>query len=159
MNQEFENLARNILIDCDVLNQLPVNLSEIAKVNNIDIFYVDLPDDVSGAIKFDQQSNKFKILIKKTLTRTRQRFTLAHELAHYFLEKDLLRNTDLHIDVLYRRENEAESHIDYFAGALLMDRSVVEDLYSVTQSISSLASAFGVSESAMRMRLKSLGII
>ena len=159
MQNKLEVMAKNILIDCDMLNKLPVNLLEIARINNIDVYYKELPDDVSGAIKYDKNTQKFKIIIKSSLPRTRQRFTLAHELSHYFLNKDTLMSEELHIDTLYRKDTESETNIDYLAGAILINKELVEDLYSITTSISSLANAFLVSESAMRVRLIVLGIL
>lgn len=159
MRKKLERLAQEILVDNDMLNQLPVNLLEIARSNNIEVYYTDLPDDVSGAIKYDKEKSTFKIVIKASLPRVRQRFTLAHELAHYFLEKELLQNFELHIDTLYRKDSESETNIDYLAGALLMDKDLLQDLYEINPSISDLAKVFVVSESALRVRLSVLGII
>lgn len=159
MRRKLERLAQEILVDNDMLSQLPVNLLEIAHSNNIEVYYTELPDDVSGAIKYDKEQNKFKIIIKASLPRVRQRFTLAHELAHYFLEKELLQNSELHIDTLYRKDSESETNIDYLAGALLMDKDLLQDLYEINPSIYELAKVFVVSESALRVRLSVLGII
>ena len=158
MKKKLERLAQEILVDNDMLNQLPVNLLEIARSNNIEVYYTELPDDVSGAIKYDKESNNFKIVVKNSLSIVRQRFTLAHELAHFFLQKELLQNSELHIDTLYRKDSESETNIDYLAGALLMNKDLLQDLYEINPSISSLAKVFAVSESALRVRLSVLGI-
>lgn len=159
MENKLEKLAEQILIDSDMFNRLPVNILEIARINDIEVYYKELPEDVSGAIKYDKERDKFKIIIKNSLPRTRQRFTLAHELAHYFLHRDLLMSEELHMDTLYRKDTDCETNIDYLAGALLISKELVEDLYSITPSISTLAHAFMVSESAMRVRLRVLGIL
>lgn len=159
MREDLERFAQQILVDNDMLNQLPVNLLEIARLNNIEVYYKALPDDVSGAIKYDKEQNRFRIIIKDSLPKARQRFTLAHELAHYFSERELLQNSELHIDTLYRRDSTSETNIDYLAGALLMNRDSLEELYEINPSIYELAKVFGVSESALRVRLSILGII
>lgn len=156
----LETMAKDILLTNDML-KLPVNLSEIAKNNNIDVFLSELPKGVSGAIRYNENKNKFEILLDENESYVRQRFTLAHELAHFFLEKNTLEKTkDIHFDTLYRKEkNPEEREVEYLAGALLMDRSLLERLYNINPSISLLAKTFLVSESALTVRLMVLGLI
>ena len=160
INMKLEEQANSILVAHDML-KLPVDLIKIASDNNIDVYYRTLPNGVSGAIKYDEEEKKFKILIEKNESRNRQRFTLAHELAHYFLMKDSLEmNQEIHIDTCYRKEkNSTESDVDYLAGALLMDKTLLERAYQITPSVKQLAQLFGVSESAMTVRLMKLGLM
>lgn len=44
-----------------------------------------LPDTVSGIIGFFPEKSGFVILVNNTKSPTRQYFTIAHELGHYFL--------------------------------------------------------------------------
>ena len=39
MRRKLERLAQEILVDNDMLSQLPVNLLEIAHSNNIEVYY------------------------------------------------------------------------------------------------------------------------
>lgn len=158
--QQMENMANDILVKSDML-KLPVDLIAIANSNNIEVYNVELPNGISGAIKYNEESEKFQILIEKRHSKNRKRFTLAHELAHYFLQgEELLKNKDLHFDTLYRRDfNSAETQVDYLAGALLMDKDMLTKLYNINNSIKVLAKLFGVSESAMTVRLMKLGLI
>ena len=93
------------------------------------------------------------------MPKTRQRFTLAHELSHYFLHNSLLKSEEIYIDTLYRNNNIKEEQVDYLAGALLIEENMVRELYKLNPSISELATLFGVSDSAMKVRLEILGVL
>lgn len=156
----LEKKASDILFENDML-KLPVDLIKIADNYNIDVYYKELPDGISGAIKYDIKDEKFKILLDKNESKKRMRFTLAHELAHYFLAQDELKNNqEIHFDTLYRKSTDNNEYkVDYLAGALLMDKEILEKVYKVIPSISTLAKVFDVSDSAMTVRLMKLGII
>lgn len=157
---ELEKRANNILVENDML-KLPVDLIKIADNYNIDVYYKELPDGISGAIKYDIKDEKFKILLAKNESKKRTRFTLAHELAHYFLaQEELKNNQEIHFDTLYRKSTDNnEWEVDYFAGALLMDKELLERAHKEISSISTLAKVFDVSDTAMTVRLIKLGLI
>lgn len=158
INMELERKAIDILANNDML-KLPVNLSQIAINNNIDVYCGHLPDDISGAIRYNHTKNKFEILIEESENYTRQRFTLAHELAHFFLEKDKIKATGMSFDTLYRHnKNPEEGEVEYLAGAILMNKDILERLYKINPSIGKLAETFKVSASAMTVRLQVLGL-
>ena len=160
INNNIEIKANDILVKNDML-KIPVDLITIAHNNDIEVYHKCLPDSVSGAIRYNKDTKKFQILIDDGETENRQRFTLAHELAHYFLEKEkLLCGEEIHFDTQYRKSTTPrEAEVDYLAGALLMDKSLVTKLYNIYPSVSLLAKTFNVSESAMTMRLMMLGLI
>lgn len=159
INERLENMAKDILIANDML-KLPVNLTEIAKNNNIEIYVSELPREISGAIRYNKDKNNFEILVQEKDSFLRQRFTVAHELAHFFLQKDLLTaSEEIHIDTLYRKEkNEQEREMDYLAGAILMNKEIIIRLYKINQSTRDLADACNVSEAAMSVRLSILNL-
>lgn len=160
INTRLEQQANDILITNDML-RLPVDLIKIAKNNEIEVYYQELPKDISGSIRYNEEKKKFQILVEKNEPEYRQRFTLAHELAHFFLEgQELLCNQEIHFDPKYRRDkNPTEARANYLAGALLMDRDMLTTLYGVNKSIPVLARTFNVSESAMTQRLIKLGLM
>lgn len=160
VDMKLEREANNILLDNNML-KVPVDLIEIANNNGIEVYYEKLPNDISGAIRYNDNKKRFQILIEETEPSYRQRFTLAHELAHYFLEgKKLLCNQEIHFDTRYRKDrNQSECRADYFASALLMDKDSLEKLYGICQSVPALARTFDVSESAMKRRLIKLGLL
>ncbi len=70
---------------------------------------------------------------------------------------------DIHIDILYRTEKtqeeiQREREVDYFAGTLLMNRTLLEKIRK-NYTIKELAELFEVSTSAMTVRLDILGIL
>lgn len=166
INKELEELATQILLDNDMLYKTPVGIIQIAKNYGINVYEGELNNEVSGAIRYNEKNKKFEILANKNNIWTRKRFTVAHELGHYFLHQDMLKDSDVHIDTLDRatikvdeKTKEQEKEVDYLAGALLMNRIVLEKLIEDNYTIEELAEIFDVSSSAMTVRLDILGLL
>ena len=158
INENLESLTSNILLNND-LYKIPVNILKIAKANDIAVYKADLEKKILGAIRYDKESKKYTILLNEKQTHEQQRFTLAHELGHFFLHKEILESNELHVDIMYKIEDEQEAEVDYFAGALLMNRLLLEKMYEKNPSIRDLAEMFEVSISVMTIRLDILGLI
>ena len=161
----LEELTTQILVDNDMLYKVPVDVVEIANAYEINVYVANLNNEISGAIRYNQETKKFEILVNKNNAEVRQRFTIAHELGHYFLHREILKNKEVHIDALYRSETqtdittkEQEKEVDYFAGALLMNRMVIDKL-NENYTVAELAKILKVSSSAMAVRLDILGIL
>lgn len=122
---------------------------------------------VSGAII--KNNDEVRILINSGESSRRQRFTIAHELGHYFLghldsEKgqyiDLARNS-------LTSKSPKEADAEEFASSLLMDEDEVKERYKMTASIGMsnsqvinlLSDIFVVSKAAAYTRLSNLGLI
>ena len=161
---EFEELTENILINNDMF-KVPVDVVKIAKLNSIKVYEGNLDKSVSGAIRYNKEKNYFEILVNKNDTRQRKRFTIAHEIGHFFLHKEILMSDEIHIDIMYRMPNEDEEQkrrekdVDYFAGALLMNKTLLTKMYNENNTITELAEIFDVSVSAMTVRLDILGLL
>ncbi len=170
--QSIELLAHDILEAYDICT-LPVDPIIIANNLGIKVYAEDYKpfngDIVSGAIvKYEDES--IEIFVNKDDSYERQRFTIAHELAHYFMH---LQNTpkfekvDMHRTTGYSTNMPEEVEANNFAAALLMDKNMVIEKFmltknfkfSVSKSIEYLADIFGVSKSAMQYRLINLGLI
>ena len=81
-------------------------------------------------------------MIEKRENFKRQRFTVAHELAHYFLQRNA---SEIHYDMLYRKTyTHEEEEVDYLASAILMKENMLKKLYKLNLSIEALAEIFGV---------------
>lgn len=159
IKQEIEELTSDILLKNDMF-KVPVDIIQLASNYNIDVYKQDLGKGISGAIRYDDKSQTFSILLNQAESQKRQRFTLAHELGHYFMHRDILISDVIHIDTLYRMPAESEKEVDYFAGALLMNKTLVEKAYKEgITSIAELSETFKVSESAMTVRLDILGLL
>lgn len=89
---------------------------------------------------------------------TRQRFTIAHELAHCCLHND--QNNFKHIEFETENKDKCEQDAGIFSGELLVPLNKLEEAYRELTYISSpiLASKFGVSISFMETWLNQLGI-
>lgn len=167
-NENLEEITSKILFDSDMY-KIPVSVLEIAQANDIKVYAGDLDKNISGAIRYNKENDKFEILINKNDSKARQRFTIAHELGHFFLHQDFLKKEEIHVDIMYRindkkgneqeKQKAREREVDYFAGALLMNETLLKRLYKKCNSIQELAETFNVSVSAMTVRLDILGLL
>lgn len=163
MNYNLEDFTSDLLIQNDMY-KIPVDLIKLASNFNIEVYQSDLGNKISGAIKYEKEEGKYRILINEKDSESRKRFTIAHELGHYFLHSNILKSDEILVDTLYRMKSEKddkerEMEADYFAGALLMNKKLLEKMYEKDYSITSLAQIFEVSESAMTVRMDILGLI
>lgn len=165
LREDIEEITSEILMNSDMY-KIPVDVIAIANSNDIKVYEGDLDKKISGAIRYNKEDDIFEILVNKNDVSTRQRFTIAHELGHYFLHRDFLRCEELHVDIMYRtmsniniKDREREKEVDYFAGALLMNRMLLEKMYNENNSIQELSDMFDVSVSAMTVRLDVLGLL
>ena len=95
-----------------------------------------------------------------TLSR-RLRFTLAHEIAHYVLHRDLMGGVGLIDDALYRSKLGAwyERQANRMAADILMPAALVRGLYrGGMRSLAFSSETLDVSDAAVRIRLSELGL-
>ena len=151
---------------------IPFPFEEIANDRgDLDIFLADLHDvspgeSVSGLILFREQEEKFKIIVDQNKPENRRYFTIAHELGHYFLHKDPLKEKQFAIDgdpTLYRSDNGLtsieETQANHFAASLLMPEARVEEVWRKVRRVERCAKFFNVSVSAMGIRLEILNLV
>lgn len=141
----------------------PIDPVGIARAHSIAVFEARFPDgDVSGMLRWEQ--GKSQILVNVDHAYTRKRYTVAHELGHYFLHGKS-EFVDRVLD-FYRHgpdkeapspsSKRAECQANQFAAALLMPADMVKAAYLVTRNVEQLASMFNVTETAMNFRLAGL---
>ncbi len=141
----------------------PVDITALANDLGLPVYETeDLPVGVSGKIEVDEDgagSSGFKIFINAADPYTRQRFTVAHEIAHYLLHRDKI-GSGLSDNGMYRSENvtsQEEFAANNKAAELLMPRSLVlKYLDQGSSTYSGMARMFDVSIPAMKARLKYL---
>lgn len=136
-------------------------------------FVSDNIKNFSGIIIFNKTENdpKYVININSSKPETRQNFTLAHELGHYFLHKDKIESEGVIVDndffdsgrALFRMDEVEKSQIEkeanHFASALLMPSDLVADAWSKLKDVEACAKVFNVSVSAMSIRLEYLRLL
>jgi Zn-dependent peptidase ImmA (M78 family) len=117
-------------------------------------------DDESGKIFL--KDNKYFIRVNAAHLPVRRRFTVAHELGHYYHHKDFL---DRESQILERNNysrlgfDTKEVEANAFAAELLMPRIHFLQKYSELKKIRLLAEYFFVSELAIQVRLINLGLM
>lgn len=144
------------------LSECPVRVGQIAKDLGVKIKISNLRPEISGQIR--RESDSYVIRVSRYEPRERQRFTIAHELAHFMLHKDLIDRTPDGItdNVLYR--SGAPENIEYEANRLAADivmpadqieKILSEDFNGIVteETIETLAVRFQVSKAAMGIRL------
>lgn len=132
-----------------------------------------LGENVSGMLVVE--NDRGAIGYNATHARVRQRFTVAHEIAHFTLHLKKNRRSQLFIDpfVIFRRDDNSETGSDKqeveanrFGAALLMPASLVRkeikkhglDLDD-EDALRFLAKRFHVSTVAMTYKLNTLGLL
>lgn len=139
----------------------PISLSAIAQSLGVKVISSVLPGGISGEIRPDPDTPAgFIVRVNKNDPARRQRFTVAHELAHFLLHRDVIGNgvTD---DVLYRStlSDAREAQANRLAADLLMPRGLVDEWIEkartlhVEDPVEFLSDKFGVSTAAMKIRL------
>lgn len=141
----------------------PVDPYIIAYENNIEIRLNPLLKNKNIAGKIYVEDEQVIIEVDPWQTPYRQRFTIAHELGHFFLNHDInggLNHIDT-VDDLSDPANDLEIQANYFAVNLLMPKEFIEYiLYKLQISdIAEMAKKLNVSRSALTYRLEKLRVI
>jgi Zn-dependent peptidase ImmA (M78 family) len=166
MQNEIEQKAEEILSESGQ-RTIPVPVEEVAAHFKLRIGKAASTNFSGLLIRKDGAA---LIGINSTENPRRQRFTIAHEIGHFFLHP----NADVLVD--YRsnskgtRRTPKEKEADIFAASLLMPRQeLVKDFMKVAggvltdeeqtkKVVSLLATKYEVSDEAMNIRLLGLGI-
>lgn len=129
----------------------PLDLSGLCHVLGIGIRYIPLENNISGKLHHD--GSRWLINVNSLHHPRRQRFTIAHELGHYFLHRD---SQDSYEDTTFHRGKNyttKELEADNFAGALLMPKDEFKDFVRNTSNkIDDIAEYFGTSGVAIKKR-------
>ena len=175
--RHIQNLVNQILLSNDI-QSAPVDIERIAENQNIQIVEQSIEDEVAGFLLKGFDSKNALIGINTHHHPNRQRFTIAHELGHYFLHD----YEGVHFDskttglrMYLRNEKSAtgtdleEREANLFAAELLMPENLLkEDLADIDEiyliddedsTIKDLAKLYKVSVRALTYRLGNLGYI
>ena len=136
----------------------PVKVGMVAKTFGLSVLASTLPAGISGEIR--PQGVSYQIKINRHDSPARQRFTLAHELAHFLLHRDVI-GDGISDDVLYRSSlsDTREAQANRLAADILMPADVVRRELQLrkgmprSQQVEELANLFSVSSAAMEIRL------
>ena len=177
---KYKNNSIELIKDFDLF-KAPIDLDLLTKHLDIDVKYIDFNDDISGKIKYNHIDDNVIISINKNEYLPRQRFSLAHEIAHYIYDIDFENNSEIKDSetTLFRNDivNPIEKRANKYAEKLLMPKELfineidkiknklfptldnklgVERIYKIIEEVSE---KFQVSKPAAIMRLSSIGKI
>jgi IrrE N-terminal-like domain len=141
--------------------ETPVRLGGLAAELGLEVFKSTLNPGISGLIEpSSSASSGYRIKLNRFESPERQRFTLAHEIAHFLLHRfDIGRGVV--DDTMYRsglsdrkevEANKLASQIIMPAASVRREASALEYL-SVDERVEVLARKFRVSQQAMRIKL------
>jgi IrrE N-terminal-like domain len=141
----------------------PVNVEHLAEVLCLPVTRRDLGPSVSAMIQRDptrRGSSGFVIYINSKDPMVRQRFSLAHEIAHFILHRDLI-DQGVTDDTMYRSSELSsvyETQANQLAADILMPIRLVKKSFQANSSLAQLAILFQVSKGAMKIRLDGMGL-
>lgn len=140
---------------------IPVNLGGMAADLGLEVFQSTLEPKISGLIEpSPSASSGYRIKLNRHDPLTRQRFTLAHEIAHFLLHRfDIGRGVV--DDTLYRSNlsDRKEVEANKLGAQLIMPHPKIRQELALLgdmqqdQIIDTLAKKFRVSQDAMRIKL------
>ena len=128
----IDQLIKDYNSNQEINDQIPVNIVEKIKEQNIELneLCYDLHDEVLGEIK--KENGKYKINIQGYDFNYRRRFTMAHELGHYKLHKDLLDDEGLDdglsYETMYRKNAKISSMEETQANKYAIEMLVPKEL-------------------------------
>jgi Zn-dependent peptidase ImmA (M78 family) len=148
------------------LGDTPVKLGALAADLGIEVFKSTLPPGISGLIEpsdtaasgYRIRLNRHEIIERQIIER--QRFTLAHEIAHFLLHRQDI-GAGVVDDTMYRSalSNRKEVEANKLASQLIMpDESIAKARSRVRhlpldEQVEALSAEFRVSAPAMRIKL------
>ncbi len=154
-------------------------LDEIAKAEKVPYFSVDLNEskeyEVSWVIMYNKENDRFVIFINESDSDNRKRFTLAHELGHFFLHWEDIKwemtvddTSHMWIDKsenfrfrskVVTKWSDEEQEANLFAAELLMPEDAIREAWEVTQDLTKLSEIFSVSITAITYRLINIWLL
>ena len=161
--REIYQKAQDLLSDLKIA-RVPTPLPRVARSLGISIEYAPLDEELSG-MAFIKDGIK-KIWVNSLHHPNRQRFTIAHEIAHHCLHAEHLESS-VHVDKgILRRDTVSQTgtesfevEANAFASELLVPKSQLSDFLSDDfdlddeTKVATLAKKFMISNAAMQFRL------
>jgi Zn-dependent peptidase ImmA (M78 family) len=137
-----------------------IPLGQMANALGLKVKLSTLAANISGMIEPSAEAESgFIIRVNRHEAKSRQRFTLAHEISHYLLHKDLIQN-GIADNVMYRSSlsDAREAEANRLAADLVMPWSIlkaqIRDKNIHDDSIiEQIAYRLGVSKIALKIRL------
>ncbi len=161
-SREYLNLPADVRSQIDeFLSEHPVKLGALAKRLGVKVLLSTLRRGTSGQI--GQENGEFVIRINRHEAKHRQRFTLAHEIAHFLLHRDMVVADGGWSENVLLRSGQPDN-VEYEANRLASDLVIpsaqlaeAAGNYSgpiTSEAIEDLARRFRVSTAALEIKLQ-----
>lgn len=138
----------------------PVDIIALAHALGLEIRQEALPDTISGKIECSR-GKRCRITVNALHGLRRQRFTIAHEIAHYVLHRDLI-GDGIEDNALYRstQPGPIERQANLYAADILMPWRLVKEVFATgkARTADELADLFKVSPAVAAIRMEELGL-
>ena len=159
----------------DHMRDEPVNVAAI--LADLGVSYTEKVINSGESGWIELKDGLFEVTVNASESPQRQRFTAAHELAHYLMHRDILRVGKLnrHTDRLFGAgrahnrdaplQHRHEVQANKLAAQIIMPASRIREVWAAhphtdrSTKIESIAKQFDVSKAAMEIRLKTLGLV
>jgi Zn-dependent peptidase ImmA (M78 family) len=164
IKKKVEEILRRFVVESP-----PVPVDQLAKQLGVQLCRLPAAAEISGALV--RQDGGVVIAVSPTHHVNRQRFTIAHELSHFFFHSGMEEHVDKDFRVNWRRVAESSPGIDWqeitancLAAELLMPtrfmKSDPDTIGTIDKRADTLfALRYKVSPEAMKIRLSNLGIV
>jgi Zn-dependent peptidase ImmA (M78 family) len=136
----------------------PINIAELAQHLNITTRYEPMDDDQSGSLVKNKKSGQWVMTVNSLHHPHRQRFTMAHEIAHRICHA--AQSDEFRDNVFFRNKetNPMEIEANKFASSLLMPKDKFSSfIKNESSKVEDISKFFRVSSIAVRIRAKQLG--
>jgi Zn-dependent peptidase ImmA (M78 family) len=165
--QDPRNVARELL-ESQGIRSAPIPVEKIAKALGVQLRFSPLDEELSGMVYVKDGTPI--IGVNALHHPNRQRFTIAHELGHYMLHRELL-SSEVHVDkqfkILMRDTNSStgtdaiEIEANKFAAELLLPSFLIDDLLANStfdiddpEPLEKLAKKFRVSKQMLEYKMR-----
>ncbi|RJO61203.1 ImmA/IrrE family metallo-endopeptidase [candidate division WS5 bacterium] len=162
MIKAIEEKAEKIL-ELAKVTKVPVDVSDMSRKLDIVVKYA--PSTEFSGLLYRKDGKAFMAINSKD-PEVRQRFTMAHELGHFFLHPQKDTFVEFRDSGTNSPRSLKEIQANQFAAALLMPRkNLLKDIVSYQETgitdkaIQALAERYQVSEESMNYRLRNLNSI
>lgn len=151
-----------------MMSHARVDLIQVAERLGIRYKEENLEEGLSGYLKqLDNNSATYEIVVNACHSSKRKRFTIAHELGHFFMHKHLISRSAqpaFRAEAGTKKKNDLikpyhEVEANRFAAAILLPEKLVREKFDEGMNINEIAEFFDVSATATGYRLKNLGLI
>lgn len=164
MEKQTTRLVNKILKKYKIISY-PVNIEKIVQGENIQLQYREFEDEKWSGMLYKIGKTNI-IAVNKSHSYARKRFTIGHELGHFFLSKN---DSSIFVDTVIARFRNIDTDFDeiianHFAAELLMPEHMLkhdidEYMEDLDVAIPKLSELYQVSQQAITIRLISLGYI